>query len=644
MALRLNTRDEWLEPDGLGGFASGTVSALRTRRYHALLLAARTPPTRRVVLVNGVDAWVTVPRGNYALTSQVYEPGVVSPNGWERIDSFERNPWPKWRYAITDELTIEHELFVPHGSAAVVLMWRAIGTVEECTLSVRPFLSGRDYHAMHAECPAYRFDPVLRGGQVTWRPYPEMPAIHALANGEYIHEPQWYRNFIYELERARGLDYTEDLASPGTFRWDLSQGPASLLFAAEGHERILGAPNAPAESIAEGLRHVESRRRAAFAHPLHKAADAYIVKRDDGETIVAGYPWFADWGRDTFVALRGLCLATGRVDAARTILLKWAGCVSEGMLPNFFTEDGATPEYNSVDAPLWFIVAAHDYLQRTSDQTNENGDVAALRGTIDAILAGYAQGTRYGIRLDVDGLLAAGGPGMQLTWMDAKVGDWVVTPRIGKPVEVQALWINALHIGAMYDEKWQTVFHHALASFQTRFWDDGLGFLCDVIDCDHHDGVLDRTLRPNQIFAVGGLPFRLVKGARARRIVDAVESHLWTPIGMRTLAPGAPGYRGRYEGGVGDRDGAYHQGTVWPWLLGAFVDAWVSVRGGTDAVRQEARSRFLEPLLAHLDAAGLGHVSEIADGDAPHTPRGCPFQAWSVGEAIRIHEEILRAP
>ncbi|NUM53544.1 MAG: glycogen debranching enzyme N-terminal domain-containing protein [Candidatus Hydrogenedentes bacterium] len=643
MAVRLNTHDEWLEPDGLGGFASGTVSAIRTRRYHALLLTARTPPTGRVVLINGFDAWITTPRGNYPLTSQVYEPGVVSPNGWERIESFTSEPWPKWRYTVADGLQIEHELFVPHGSSAVVLTWRAIGDAAECSLSVRPFFSGRDYHSMHAESAAFHFDPTLNGGKVSWRPYADLPGIHALSNGEYIHEPQWYRNFIYEEERARGLNYVEDLASPGAFRWNLAEGPAALIFAAQGYEHVLGAPHAPAESIAEGLRHAESNRRAKFAHPLHRAADAYIVKRGEGNTIVAGYPWFTDWGRDTFIALRGLCLSTGRIEEAHNILIEWAGAVSEGMLPNFFTDSGAAPEYNTVDAPLWYVIAVHDYLQRTTGKNTAAVDAATLREAIDAIVTGYAKGTRYRIQMDADGLLAAGEPGVQLTWMDAKVGDWVVTPRIGKPVEIQALWINALRIASQFADKWDAVYKHALASFESRFWNESHGFLYDVIDCDHRDGAMDESFRPNQVFAVGGLPFRLIEGERAWRIVDAIEAKLWTPIGLRTLDRDDADYRGRYEGGVGDRDGAYHQGTVWPWLMGAFVDAWVGVRGGTDMAKQEARTKFLAPLLSHLNAAGLGHICEIADAEPPHMPRGCPFQAWSVGEALRIHHDILGA-
>ncbi|GMU92219.1 MAG: 4-alpha-glucanotransferase [Candidatus Hydrogenedentota bacterium] len=643
MAARLNTVNEWLEADGLGGFAMGTVSAIRTRRYHAVLLTAKTPPTGRVVLVNGFDAWVTTPNGNYPISSQVYDPGVLAPSSWQRIESFTAEPWPTWRYRLEDGTQVVHECFVPYGHAAAVLTWRTDGDASPCTLSVRPFISGRDYHSMHKESAGYRFDPILTGGKVIWRPYDHMPSIHSLTNGDYIHEPSWYRNFVYEEERARGLDYMEDLASPGAFRWDLSQGTAAWIVAAEGHERILGAPNAPAISIADGLRHVEQTRRTAFAHRLDRAADTYIVRRGSGKTIVAGYPWFTDWGRDTFIAMRGLCISTGRMDEARQILLEWSGAVLDGMLPNFFADQSEVPEFNTVDASLWYIVAAHEFLERaaSSRMALDDGDAHRLRSAIEAILAGYSRGTRYNIRMDDDGLLAAGQPGVQLTWMDAKVGDWVVTPRIGKPVEVQALWLNALRIGGRFSQTWDESYRRGLDSFHKRFWNEQFGRLNDVVDVDHQPGAIDASFRPNQILAVGGLPFSVLEGDQARRVVDAVESHLLTPIGLRSLAPGEPGYRGRYEGGVADRDGSYHQGTVWPWLMGPFVDAWVRVRGNTAEARGEARRRFLDPLLAHLDHAGLGHISEIADADPPHTPRGCPFQAWSVGEALRLHYDVL---
>jgi predicted glycogen debranching enzyme len=370
------------------------------------------------------------------------------------------------------------------------------------------------------------------------------------------------------------------------------------------------------------------------------------VQRRTGLTIVAGYPWFTDWGRDTFIALRGLCLATGRLREARDILLEWAHAVSEGMLPNRFPDHGEEPEFNAVDASLWYVVAVHELLERAAVVPHlvSDADERTLRGAVEQIVAGYAAGTRFGIRLAEDGLLMAGAPGLQLTWMDARVGGRVVTPRIGKPVEIQALWLNAVAAAATTRPQWREVFEHGRASFVDRFWHDSRGHLADVVDVDHVPGTRDDTFRPNQILAVGGLPIPLVEGERARRVVDQVERRLITALGLRSLAPGEQGYSPRYEGGPSTRDAVYHQGTVWPWLMGPFVDAWLRVRGNTGAARREARVRFLEPMLAHLEGAGLGHVSEITDAEAPFTPRGCPFQAWSLGELIRIDRQILASP
>jgi predicted glycogen debranching enzyme len=638
--MRFDSHAEWLEADGLGGFASGMASGIRTRRYHALLLAAMRPPTERVVLVNGFDASVETTAGAFALSSQAYTPDVIHPDGARRIVAFEWDPWPRWLFELEDGTRIEQEIFVPHGRPLVVLIWKLFngrGAAEairgKISLSVRLFLSGRDYHALHHENSLFNFEPVVQGQSVTWRPYPGLPGIVAISNGDYAHQPAWYRNFLYAEERARGLDDTEDLAAPGIFRWNLGAGEANLTLSLEGYE----------STAVNALKAEEYRRRRSFPSRLHYAADAYIVRRGKGKTIIAGYPWFTDWGRDTFIALRGLCLATGRLDDAREILLQWAGEVSQGMLPNRFPDRGETPEFNSVDASLWYVVAVHDFLQamEAAKRKVSPDDERRLRGAIEAILSGYAGGTRYGIRLDGDGLLAAGQAGMQLTWMDAKIGDWVITPRVGKPVEVQALWLNAVKIASRDSTQWQAIFERGLDAFRTRFWNPS-GYLYDVVDVDHRPGALDPSFRPNQIFAIGGLPLSLLDGAGARQVVEAVEARLWTPVGLRSLAPGEPGYAPRCEGGVAGRDCAYHQGTVWPWLLGPFVEAWVRVRGGGTQAKKEARVRFLEPLLGHLDEAGLGHISEIADGDPPYTPRGCPFQAWSLGEELRLSLVVFR--
>jgi predicted glycogen debranching enzyme len=628
---------EWLETDGLGGFASGTSALVRTRRYHGLLLAATTPPTGRVMLVNGFEAWVDTPGGRYALSSQFYAPGVRHPDGATHVVEFSNVDWPRWTFRLDDGTVIEQEIFVRRGAPVTALSWTLRDPRPGITLSVRPLLSGRDYHATHHENPAFRFDADVSGERVTWHPYEGVPAVTALSNGRYAPQAEWYRNFLYQEERLRGLDDTEDLASPGIFTWDLSS-PAVLLFSTMGG---LKETENRADEVFATLRQAEGARRR-FATPLHRAADDYLVQRGQGRTIIAGYPWFTDWGRDTFISLRGLCLATGRLDEARDILLAWAGAVSEGMLPNRFPDRGDTPEFNSVDASLWYVIAVDAFLTASQASGSElaDADRNALRGAVDAILEGYAAGTRFGIRLDADGLLACGAPGVQLTWMDAKIGDWVVTPRTGKPVEVQALWLNALSIAAHWTARWKDPLAAGIASFRSRFWNEADGCLFDVVDVNHEPGSADSAFRPNQILAIGGLPIMLLEPPLARRVVDAVEARLLTPMGLRSLAPGSAGYAPRYEGNGAERDARYHQGTVWPWLLGPFVEAWVRVRGSSDEARQEARDRFVVPLLQLANETG-GHIPEIADADPPHAARGCPAQAWSVAEILRLETTVL---
>jgi len=441
---------EWLEADGLGGFASGTVSGIRSRRYHALLLTATTPPAGRMVLVNGFDAWVETSRGTFAISSQRYGPDVIHPDGASRIDSFQYEPWPCWRYKIDDEIVIEQELFVPKGESAIFMSWKVVaGNDRDVKLRVRPFLSGRDFHSTHHENGSFKFEAEQSGERVMFRSYDGVPTVVACSNGRYTHEPTWYRNFFYSEEQARVLDAVEDLASPGIFEFSLSQKPAVLMLAAEGHT----IPDIESiEARHAQVRRIEQGRRQYFSTPVERAADAYLVKRGKGKTLIAGYPWFGDWGRDTFIALRGLCIATGHLEEARDILLQWADTVSEGMLPNRFPDQGEQPEFNSVDSSLWYIIAVNDYLLAAKNQPTLTDDchTKKLRAAVEAILAGYNEGTRFGIRADRDGLLSAGEHGQQLTWLDARIDGREITPRIGKPVEIQALWLNALAIGAKF--------------------------------------------------------------------------------------------------------------------------------------------------------------------------------------------------
>jgi len=637
---------EWLETDGLGGFAMGTAGGPRTRRYHGLLATATSPPTGRVMLVPAVEAWVETVAGPRALTSHRYAPGVTHPDGAARRVDFRAEPFPTWTYELEDGTRIEHSAWMAYGRSVVVLTWRALSGGAR-HLSVRPFLAARDLHGLSRDAAGCDPRATVAGDEVRWTPRPGLPGVRARSTGTYRHAPDVYRDFLYEEELARGYDGVEDLLSPGVFELTVDARGAALVLAAD-------APGLSASGLddARGLRALvadwteRELARRTRGDRLERAVDSYLVRRGSGASLIAGYPWFTDWGRDTFLALRGLLLATGRLAEAGSVLGAWAALVDGGMLPNRFVDLGGEPEYNTVDGALWFAVAVGEYLdlRAHAGRPADAEEAGRLLCAVQAVLEGYAAGTRYGIRADDDGLLRCGEPGVQLTWMDAKVGQHVVTPRSGKPVEVQALWVNALFVGERLDPRWRRLRERAEASFGPRFWNPVRGALLDVADDNHVPGANDASLRPNQILAVGGLPRRLCAGPRARAVVDRVEEELWTPLGLRTLEASDPRYHPTYGGPPSVRDDAYHQGTVWPWLLGPFVDAWVQVRGNTAAARAAARERFLAPLLAHLDQAGLGHVSEVADAEAPHRPGGCPFQAWSLGELLRIERGILREP
>ncbi|MEW6542244.1 MAG: amylo-alpha-1,6-glucosidase [Nitrospirota bacterium] len=627
---------EWLEANGRGGFASGTVAGPNTRRYHALLLVARRPPVDRVVVVNHLEETLHVNGDAHPLSANLY-PGVVHPDGFTRCAGFTNEPWPTWTYE-AGGLRLQRELFCVHGRDLVVIRWTLLSRVSgPVTLNVRPMLTGRDYHALHRENPALQTEAEVRGGSVTWHPYAAPPVVRALHNGAYRRAPDWYRQVQYPIEQERGLDGEEDWWSPGDITFDsLTKRGAFLALTTEPIQAV------DVDALAKG----EQKRREQAAgtvpgkdrlvHALWLASEAYISVRGPQKTVIAGYPWFTDWGRDTFISLPGLCLVTGRFDVARQVIEAFAPHVSEGMVPNRFPDAGETPEYNTMDASLWFVQAVGRYLAYTGDEATVE---KVAWPAIQAILDGYRKGTRYGIHVDGDGLVAGGAPGAQLTWMDAKVGDWVVTPRRGKPVEIQALWVQALTVGEKLAARFgdRTSANRcaedrvrAIRSFRERFWYEPGGYLYDVVDGEGGD---DPLLRPNQLYAVS-LCEDLLEPGQAKLVVKVVQDRLLTPVGLRTLAPGHPDYRPRYEGGVVERDGAYHQGTVWPFLLGPFVTAWIKVHGATPEARRQARS-FFDGLERHLAEACLGQVSEIFDAEPPHRPRGCFAQAWSVAEPLR---------
>ncbi|HTA89889.1 MAG TPA: amylo-alpha-1,6-glucosidase [Polyangiaceae bacterium] len=632
---------EWLEADGLGGFASGTASGERTRRYHALLLSANHPPSDRFVLVNGIAMWLETEGEHCSLIPQRYAPDFLD-SGAAELRDFTSQPWPRFELFCSGQRVV-WEVLAERARARVLVTVRVEPARPGQTLSIRPLLSGRDFHQLHHENPLAHLAPEQRGDALSFNVYPGVPEIVIRSNGAYEHAPDWYRCFEYLEERARGLDSEEDLATPGVLRFDPARAEAlCLLEARSPHDSAENEGDL--QTLARELRTRERGRRAAFSSRFERAGESYLVRRGEGLTIIAGYPWFGDWGRDTFIAVRGLCLATGRLAEARDILLAWTQYVSEGMLPNRLPDrSDDVIEYNAVDASLWFVVAASELLSLAASVAGVlNADqVQTLEAAMRAILRGYAKGTRFGIGVAADGLLAAGVPGVQLTWMDAKVGAWVVTPRIGKPVEIQALWLNALTLAERLDPAFAELRARGLRSFETRFWNEARGALYDVVDDNHEPGAVDASLRPNQLFAAGGLPVTLLSPERARRVVDTVERELWTSAGLRTLERSDPRYAAQYTGGVRERDGAYHQGTVWPWLIGPFVEAWVKARGSTPAAKQRARTRFFDELSRTLDPTGTGQIPEIADAEAPHRARGCPFQAWSVAEMLRLERAVL---
>jgi predicted glycogen debranching enzyme len=633
------TMFEWLETDGLGGWAGSTIVSAHTRRYHGLLVAATRPPVGRMVLLSRLDETVTARGSSFDLACNRF-PGATHPHGFEHLESFRKGVFPVWEYAFAG-VRIRKTVAAVHGEPTRLVLYEVLAAPEPVRLALRPFFAGRDFHAMgHANGYVHR-EGAFMGGTLAYRMYDGLPEVFVhIPGAAWEASPDWWYRFQYDRERERGLDFEEDLFTPGVLTVDLAPG-ARL--------GVIVSTADPVGRDAFALLDAERRRRAAvldtfgdpdpFCRALAAAGDQFIVRRGEAlRTVIAGYPWFSDWGRDTMISLPGLCLVTRRFQEAKEILRAFAGAVSQGMLPNRFPDRGEAPEYNTVDASLWYFVAVWKYLEATGDEEVVRGELLPV---LEDILAWHRRGTRHGIHEDADGLLASGVPGVQLTWMDAKVGDWVVTPRMGKPVEIQALWCNALSILAALRERWggnadelRERAATVAVQFGALYWNEAAGCLFDNLD---PAGTRDPSLRPNQLFALS-LPFPLVTGERAERVLRAVEAKLLTPVGLRTLAPDDPAYRPACTGSPRDRDSAYHQGTVWPWLLGPYLTGLVRVRG--EEGRRQGRA-LLAGFMPHLGEAGIGSVSEIFDGDPPHAPRGCIAQAWSVAEILRAAVEDL---
>jgi predicted glycogen debranching enzyme len=640
---------EWLVTNGIGGYASGTVSGSQTRRYHGLLIAALQPPVGRTQLVSHFDEHIRYAGADFSLATHRWTSGAVDPKGFLLLEDFHlEGTKPVWTYALADAL-LEKRIWMRQGENTTYIQYTYVRGSAPIEMELKALVNYRDFHALtHAGDWHMHIEPVDRGVKVV--AFDGATPLYLLSYAAPC-EPRhdWYRDCYLAEETARGLDDREDHLFAALFRAKLEIGSTVTFAATTEPKASLDGETARAERANYEVKlfqdwqakHENSAEEApSWLWQLILAADQFIVKRSlpeepDGRSIIAGYHWFGDWGRDTMIALPGLSLATGRPEVAKRILMAFSRYVDDGMLPNNFPDAGGKPEYNTVDAALWYFEAIRQYFAATQDTATLQKLFPVLAGIIDA----HVNGTRYRIHVDAaDGLIYAGGSGVQLTWMDAKIGDWVVTPRTGKPVEINALWINALAAMAEFarllaqpGEGYEKLAAKAVKSFQ-KFWNSQRGCCYDAIDSPGIGS--DSSLRPNQIFAAS-LPVSPLSFEQQKAVVDVCAQNLLTSHGLRSLAPGEPGYTGHYGGSPRDRDAAYHQGTVWGWLLGPFALAHLRVYQD-----REAALRFLEPLGRQIYSGGLGSLSEIFDGDAPFTPRGCIAQAWTVGEVLRAYEEI----
>ncbi len=646
-------RREWLVTNGLGGYASTALDGTPVRSYSGWLVAALQPPVGRTVLVGAILERATVDGVTCELGALDRVDGERDPDGGRWIERFELDGMrPAWRYAVGGTV-LEKTAWMANGRNTTYVRYRVVrgGPV---ALEVIPLVTHRDHHALRPmDRRPVTTTPLPDGLEVTWpgvamrlqvRGSPAGARVSAQAGGS---DPGWIRGIRHVLETERGLADASDLAVPGRFDVELAEGATwTLVLSSEPAAAVdLDATATLAASRARDLELLEWAHSAgadtgdALVRQLVLAADQFIVarpilgQRGPGLSVIAGYPWFNDWGRDTMIALPGLCLATGRLEDAAAILRSFSTWVRDGLLPNNFPDaERAEPAYHTVDAALWYVHAAEAYRAVTGDEGLIDELLPALREILDC----YVAGTRFGIGADpADGLVRAGEPGVQLTWMDAKAGDWVVTPRIGKPVEIQALWVHACRIVARLcrdrgdqsaADRYARLGERAAEAFRARFWNPDRGCLFDVVDGPDGDDV---ALRPNQLFAVSLEP-DLLAPEQMKAVVDAVARSLWIGLGLRSLAPSDPAYLGTYRGDRLRRDAAYHQGTAWTWLVGAYAEALL--RTGTP--RRDVRAR-LDGFAAHLREAGLGTVSECLEGDPPHRPVGCYAQAWGVAEVLR---------
>lgn len=627
---------EWLETNGIGGFACSTISGANIRRYNALLTPATAPPLGRITTVSKFEETIEINGKLYELSSNQF-PDTVAPQGFKYLKNFRLDPFPVWTYEI-EGIEIERKIFMIYGENSTVVQYEIKSEVQspksKVELKIYPLLSFCDYHHLQHEDADFDLNYETSENVISVKPYASMPEIFFNHNAQTIENSGfWYRNFEYAIERERGFVFSEDLFQPFALTFDLSE-TATVILSTEKRDFADAERFEKAEiKRRENLIKI-SEAKDDFTKQLVLAADQFIVSRGKGKTIIAGYPWFSDWGRDTMIALPGLTLATNRSEIAKQILLEFSKHISEGMIPNRFPDAGDTAEYNTVDATLWYFEAIRAYTEKTNDYDFVR---ESLYEKLVNIVEWHLRGTRFNIHVDTDGLLFAGEKPWQLTWMDAKIGDISFTPRMGKPVEIQALWYNALKImqdfagrfdDAENQKNYETEAEKTRTSFDALFWNEAENCLYDVVS----DEEKDDSIRPNQIFAVSLKNAILTDPEKAKKLVETVEKKLLTPFGMRSLSAENPNYCPIYIGSPFQRDSCYHQGTVWGWLIGGFVDAYRKVFPENETKIEE----ILKGFEAHLTEAGIGQISEIFDADAPHDPRGCFAQAWSIAEVLRV--------
>ncbi len=617
----VSSRREWLLTNGIGGFSMGTVSGANTRRYHGLLVAATSPPETRMVLLASMEISIQGQGNPIGLSCNQYS-GAVHPEGYQFIDSFEVGDEAIWNFKASGMQLQKRLRLHPEENTCTITYTNTGTTGYELTL--RPLVSHKFYHSNFRVQDDYPH-LIRTNGSTTLIEHDGIPLYLHHKGAKVQPAVGWYYRFEHLRETDRGLDPRDDLFCPCELTDHLLPGESLTVVAST-------SPKAKAWS---GPRDESDLFRSSVTEALKDAAKHFFVTSPTRTGIIAGYPWFTDWGRDTMISIPGLCLCTDRVEVARKIITDYASQMKQGLIPNRFVERGQQPEYNTVDATLWFAHAIHQTLEA---EWNDEFAQSAFR-SLEEVVKWHHQGTLYGIKVDPeDGLLRQGEVGVQLTWMDAKVGDWVVTPRHGKPVEINGLWVNALRVTEWLAEKlgkpsatYRGAAELAEKNFEPKFWKESLGYFIDTVDPD------DASLRPNQVIAMS-LPFGPAKGERARRALGVVSRDLLTPMGLRTLSPDDAAYHGRFRGPVVELDAAYHQGTVWPWLMGPYITALLKLEGDVKHARQilrQAREMLVEQ--------GLGGLAEVYDGDNPRSPAGCPWQAWSVAEWLRAHEEVARA-